>query len=280
MNIAIIGLGLIGGSFAKAFKFYTNNKVFGYDIDNKTIEKAISCGAIDGIATDETVKSCDLVLISLYPSATVKYVTDNCKNFNENTLVIDCCGVKECVCTPCFELSKQYNFIFLGGHPMAGVHFSGFDYTAENLFNNASMIIVPKENEQSSVLDKVNQIFLSVGFKNITLTTAEEHDRIIAYTSQLAHVASNAYVKSPSSLMHKGFSAGSYKDLTRVAYLNENMWTELFMDNKKALLYELTTYINELTKYRNALENDNYNELKNLLRDGRIIKEKVDLEEK
>jgi len=186
---------------------------------------------------------------------------------------MDCCGTKEKVCTAGFALADKYGFTFVGGHPMAGTQYSGFANAKENMFAGASMIIVPGNTDDIFKLDKVKRIFTSIGFRNITVTDAKTHDRMIAYTSQLAHVVSNAYVKSPNAQVHKGFSAGSFKDLTRVAKLNETMWTELFMENKEFLTHEIDTIAEELKKYSDAIKNDDSDTLCALLREGRIAKE-------
>ena len=273
MNVGVVGLGLIGGSIAKAFKYHTENIVYGYDLNDEAYKKALLVGAIDEKLDEKTVGNCDVVIVALYPNAAIEYISYHADRFKKGALVVDCCGVKEHVCKPCFELAKEHGFCFYGGHPMAGTQFSGFEYSRENLFGGASMIIVPPDNADKKELDYVGSIFKSIGFKAITVTDASTHDKMIAYTSQLAHVVSNAYVKSPSAKLHSGFSAGSFKDLTRVAKLNETMWTELFMENKEFLTHEIDTIAEELKKYSDAIKNDDSDTLCALLREGRIAKE-------
>jgi prephenate dehydrogenase len=189
---------------------------------------------------------------------------------------VDLCGVKQAIFGRMKDTAKQWGFTFIGGHPMAGAVTPGFRSAREKMFKGASMILVPGDCDDLPKLDRVCSLFREVGFAKIVTCTPEEHDRRIAFTSQLAHIVSNAYVKSPTAQYHKGFSAGSYKDMTRVAWLNENMWTELFLDNKQPLLYEIDTIISSLTEYRNAIEANDADTLRSLLRDGRIAKEKVD----
>lgn len=275
MTVGICGLGLIGGSMAKAYKSAGHN-VLGFDTHEASLGYALLAGVIDEKLTDENIKKCELLFIALYPQTALEYLTKTAPKLSKSTVVIDLCGTKQKICDCGFELAKRYGFTFVGGHPMAGTQFSGIKHSRANLFKNAPMVIVPPVYDDIAFLDKIKQLLSPAGFGKISVTTAEEHDRMIAFTSQLAHVVSNAYVKSPTAQKHKGFSAGSYKDMTRVAWLNENMWTELFLENKEPLLYELDSIINSLTEYKKAIEVDDKEALRALLRDGRIAKEMVD----
>ena len=276
MTVGVVGLGLIGGSIAKAIKYNTDNKVIGFDIDENVVLKARLLGAIDEEMTKQKISECDIIITGLYPEATKKYITDNAQKFKKGAIVLDTCGVKEYVCEDMYRVARENGFTFIGTHPMAGLHLSGFEHSKVTMFSNASMLLVPSADTGINELEIVRKLFSAIGFTNIQNTTPEEHDRIIAFTSQLAHVVSNAYVKSPSAKLHKGFSAGSYKDLTRVAKLNEVMWTELFLENRENLIFEIDTIIENLTKYSKALKEDNADELEKLLRDGRICKEQID----
>lgn len=276
MNIGVVGLGLIGGSMAKAFKYHTNHTVYGFDTDEATLNKALLVGATDGKLSAETLSVCDYLFLALYPSAIIKYLSENSRFIKQGAVVIDCGGTKSDICPPCFDMAKKHGYTFIGGHPMAGIQYSGFKYSKENLFKNADMILVPLLETDIATRDKLKKLFLSIGFSNVCFTDAETHDRIIAYTSQLAHVVSNAYVKSPNAQVHKGFSAGSYRDLTRVAKLNEDMWTELFLSNSENLSGELDLLISNLSKYRDAIKNQDGKTLKNLLKEGRECKERAD----
>ncbi|MBE6752038.1 MAG: prephenate dehydrogenase/arogenate dehydrogenase family protein [Ruminococcaceae bacterium] len=276
MVIGIVGLGLIGGSLAKATKKNTNHKVYGFDISETTIKSALKEKSINKELTSENLNECDYVFIPLYPEAVKDYLVKNAKNFKENAVVIDCAGVKRCVCEDCFNIAEQNGFTFIGGHPMAGTQFSGYENAKDTMFHNAPFILTPKENEDILTLANAREVIISIGFGRVSVMTAERHDKLIAFTSQLAHIVSNAYIKSPSSTQRKGISAGSYKDLTRVAYLNENMWTELFLENKDNLIFELDYLIDELKKYSDAMKNDDADELKKLLKEGREAKERAD----
>lgn len=275
MTVGIVGLGLIGGSLAKAYK-KSEHTVYSYDIDKKILDFAILSGAVDGILSFENINKCNLVLLCVYPDAAVEYLSAAAQFIDENAFVIDCCGTKEKVCNACFDIAKKYSFTFVGGHPMAGTQNSGFKYSKASLFKGAYMVIVPPTFDDMAFLEKVKELLAPAQFGHYSIISAKEHDKIIAFTSQLAHVVSNAYVKSPSAKIHKGFSAGSYKDLTRVAWLNEVMWSELCMENRDNMIFELSTFISELEKYRSALIEKNTEALKSLFKEGKIIKKEID----
>ena len=269
MNIGMIGLGLIGGSLAKSIKAQTAHSVFGIDLNNETMTLARLCGAIDGVLDKETVGSCDLLLLAISPQAAIDWVKDNAAEISKNATVIDMCGVKRIVCKELSAIAEENGFGFIGGHPMAGKERGGFVNSSDDLFVGASMILTPDENTDIAVLEQLKALFTDLGFSNITFTTPEEHDSIIAYTSQLAHITSSAYVKSPTAQMRRGFSAGSFKDMTRVARLDEVMWTELFLDNADHLTVELESLIGHLNEYLAALKSGDADTLRALLKDGR-----------
>lgn len=276
MNIAIVGLGLIGGSIAKAIKYNTDNTVYGYDIDRGVLLKAKLLGAVDEELTSDILPTCDMVILGLYPNDTLEFVRTHADKIKKGAIVMDSCGVKRVVCEPHWKVASENGFTFIGAHPMAGLHFSGFEYSDVGMFSEASMIIIPSKDVKIEDLEAVKSLYLKLGFTNIQISTPEKHDKIIAYTSQLAHVVSNAYVKSPEAEVHKGFSAGSYKDLTRVAKLNETMWTELFLENEDNLINEVDGIIANLQKYSKALKEHDAVTLKALLKEGRERKEKID----
>ena len=276
MKIGIIGLGLMGGSLAKAISFGTEHTVWGTNRSKEAVQKALFVGAIQKELTKEDLKECDLVIVSLYPEATIDYIKENASNFKKDAIVMDISGVKRYVCDALYETAKENGFVFIGAHPMAGLHLSGFEHSTAKIFNNSSMILTPYEDTPWGYINTIKELFLKIGFTNIQMSTPDEHDKIIAFTSQLAHIVSNAYVKSPNALIHKGFSAGSYKDLTRVAYLNENMWSELFLENRDNLINEIDSIVNNLVQYKEAMENNDREKLAELLRDGKILKEKID----
>ena len=276
MKIAIIGLGLIGGSLAKAFKAYTDNRVYGCDADAATLAYAKLSETVDEPLTDEILPECDLVIVALYPNATIRVLSEKAPLIKKGALVIDTCGTKRKVCAACFVLAETYGFTFVGGHPMAGIQFSGIKYSRADLFKGASMILVPPHLDDMAFLTGMKTLFLPLGFSKVVLTTPEKHDEIIAFTSQLAHIVSSAYIKSDTAKLHHGFSAGSYKDMTRVATLNDTMWTELFLENRDNLLHEIDNIVSALTDFRAALAADDGEKLSALLREGTQDKSRID----
>lgn len=276
MNIGIIGLGLIGGSLAKAYK-RAGFTVYGMDKDKLIIDFAKMAGAVDEEATEEKIKICDVIFLAIQPEQAVKWMNDNKNILTEKNIVIDCCGTKRVVCEAGFKISKENGFKYAGGHPMAGYHKGGFKYSREDLFDNALFVLVPYDHNDINMIKYITDIIMRAGFGKVTCTSKEEHDSIIAFTSQMPHIVSNAFVKSETAL-NSGtkVSAGSYRDFTRVAYLDPDMWAELFMENKDNLKKEIDILCGELLKYSKALEHNDKEELRNLLAEGRDRKTEVD----
>ena len=275
MTVGILGLGLIGGSLARAYA-KAGHTVLAAEQDEMIFSFAQLAEAVTGSLTEDSIGSCDLILLAIYPEGSASWLEHHAHLISSDTLVMDCCGVKREICRRCFPLAEKYGFTFIGGHPMAGSHFSGFKYSRSNLFQGAPMVLVPPRFDDMALLDRIRDALLPCRFGSYSVTTAEEHDRMIAFTSQMPHIVSNAYIKSPTALNHKGFSAGSYKDLTRVAWLNPKMWAELVLENKDFALGELDFYISSLQAYRNAIADDNQDVLIQLLDEGKRRKEEVD----
>lgn len=275
MTVGIVGLGLIGGSFAKAYHA-TGATVLAWNRSRSVLDFAMMSGAVDGELTQDNVSACDLVLIALYPEATVDWFRRMAAHIGSHPVVVDCGGTKRTICAACFPIAQAHGVTFLGGHPMDGTQFSGFKNAKTDLFHGAPMVIVPPDFDDVLLFDRVKQLLKPAGFARFSFTTAEAHDEMIAFTSQMAHVVSNAYIKSPTAAQHKGFSAGSYKDMTRVAWLSPEMWAELFLENKDNLLHELDIFIAHLGEYRDAMQRDDLPTLTRLLDEGRRRKEEVD----
>ena len=275
LKVGVVGLGLIGGSFAKAYAA-SGHEVYALDTDEQTMSFATLSGAVSGKLTDELLPDLDLILVCTYPEAAIAFMSEKGPKIGKKPVVIDSCGTKRGVVEAGQRLAKEFGFTYVGGHPMAGTQFSGFKYAKETMFYNAPMVIVPPSFDDIRLLERVKELLKPAGFGRISVTTAERHDEIIAFTSELAHVVSNAYVKSPTASKRKGFSAGSYKDLTRVAWLNPEMWTELFLDNRDYLVKELDTLIENLLQYKTALEEEDRETLFRLLKEGKERKEEVD----
>lgn len=275
MIVGILGLGLIGGSLARCYAL-EGHTVYVCEKDKQILSFATLAGAAHGELNESTIASCDLILLAIYPEGSISWLEENAGHVSKDAIVIDCCGVKRQVCSKCFPLAEEYGFTFVGGHPMAGSQFSGFRYSRANLFENAPMVLVPPVYDDILLLDRVKKALSPCKFGHFSVTSAEYHDQMIAFTSQMPHIVSNAFIKSPTAKSHKGFSAGSYKDLTRVAWLNPVMWGELFLENKDNLLDELNFYISALMKYRDAIEADDLPSLISLLEEGKKRKEEVD----
>ena len=275
MKVGILGLGLIGGSMARAFS-KAGHTVYAADTDETILSFAQLSGAVSAEMNSSNIGLCDLLLLAIYPEGSARWLEENAHLVSPNALVMDLCGIKEEICRRCFPLAEQYGFTFVGGHPMAGSHFSGFKYSRSNLFQGAPMVLVPPRFDDIMLLQRVKDALAPCNFGAFSVCTAQEHDRLIAFTSQMPHVLSNAYIKSPTALSHRGFSAGSYKDLTRVAWLNAPMWAELCMENRENMLFELDHYISSLQAYKTALESEDLDGLTALLDEGKKRKEEVD----
>ena len=275
MIVGILGLGLIGGSLARCYAL-EGHTVYAAELDKSMLGFAMLSGAVHGALDETTISQCDLILLAIYPEGSAAWLEENASAISRETLVLDCCGTKEIICSRCFPVAAQYGFTFVGGHPMAGSQFSGFKYSRANLFEGQPMVLVPPVFDDILLLDRVKQALAPCRFGHFSVTTAADHDRMIAFTSQMPHILSNAFIKSPTALHHKGFSAGSYRDLTRVAWLNPGMWSELFLENRDNLLFELDTYIASLCAYRDALAREDEQTLIALLEEGKKRKEEVD----
>ena len=275
MTVGILGLGLIGGSLARAYA-KAGHQVLACEKDRDMLSFAMLSGAVQGELTDEAIGNCDLLLLAIYPAGCSAWLEEKAPLVRPDALVMDCCGVKREICSRCFPLAEKYGFTFIGGHPMAGTHYSGFKYSRSNLFQGAPMVLVPPRFDDIDLLQRAKDALAPCNFGSYSVTTAQEHDRMIAFTSQMPHIVSNAFIKSPTALAHKGFSAGSYRDLTRVAWLNAGMWAELVMENRDNALFELDTYIAALQQYRDAIAREDYDGLTRLLEEGKRRKEEVD----
>lgn len=275
MTVGIVGLGLIGGSFAKAYH-EAGATVLAWNRSRSVLDFAMMSGAVDAELTEDNIAACDLVLIALYPEATIEWFRRMAPHIGSHPVVLDCGGTKRTICAACFPIAKEHGVTFLGGHPMAGTQYSGFKNAKATMYHGAPMVIVPPDFDDVLLFDRVKQLLQPAGFSRFSFTTAEAHDEMIAFTSQMAHVVSNAYIKSPTADQHKGFSAGSYKDMTRVAWLAPHMWAELFMENKEFLLKEIDCYIEHLSEYKTAMEHDDEETLIRLLDEGKKRKEEVD----
>lgn len=271
-TILIVGLGLIGGSIAKALRTFTPHRVLAMDQDPEALDLAMACGAIEGPGYVEDLPQVDVLWLCLYPQAAVEFARKYGAALREDCIVSDACGIKNAVCPQLMELSRELGFVFVGGHPMAGKERSGFEASEATLFRGASYLLVPC-GAPDWAKDTMKELAMDMGFGRVVETTPEHHDEMIAYTSQLPHALACAYVLSPRCPQHKGFSAGSYRDVSRVARINETLWTELFLDNRQALSQELSTLLENLSSIQSALDREDGEALRALLRKGRQVKE-------
>ena len=275
MTAGIAGLGLIGGSFAKAYHS-AGEKVLAYNRNADIVDFAIISGDVDAHLTPDNIIECDVIIICIYPEAAAQYLRSIAPYIRKDTIVLDACGTKRKVCELCFPIAREYGFTFVGAHPMAGNKYSGFKYALADMYKGQPMVLVPEDQSDILLLDKIKELLRPAGFGTICVTSAENHDRLIAFTSQMAHIVSNAYIKSPTATGHDGFSAGSYRDMTRVAWLNPYLWAQLCLENRDNMLFELDTLIDNLKEYRKVIEKEDYDSFVRLLDEGRKRKEEVD----
>ena len=268
MIIGIVGLGLIGGSMARSIKKHTGYIVRGSDIDGRALAAARRCGAVDEPLTEENIAACDLIFTAIAPRATIQWARQYGSRISPRGILIDLCGIKRSLQAALGAIAGECGFTYIGGHPMAGRERGGFAASTDDLFDGASMILTPGEWAGGPLLERLRLFFTAIGFAELTVTTPEEHDRVIAYTSQLAHIASSAYIKSPEALCQRGLSAGSFRDLTRVARLDPDIWTELMMDNADFLTEQLERYIENLSAFLAALQGGDAAQLHRLREDG------------
>ncbi|MBR1506913.1 MAG: prephenate dehydrogenase/arogenate dehydrogenase family protein [Eubacterium sp.] len=275
-TVGVVGLGIIGASYAKAFRENSDATILGYNRTLSVAHFAKLEGTIDDVLTAENIGSCDLIIVALYPDAIIDFVKEHAKHIKKGALVVDAGGLKRKICRELFPVAKENGFTFVGGHPMAGKRYSGYKYATGSLFKKASLIICPEKELKASSMNRIKEAFAPCEFGRLTVCTPEEHDEVIAFTSEMPHIISNAFIKSPTAKGHKGFSAGSYNDMTRVAWLNETMWTEIFLENRDNIIKEIDYLSDFLEEYRKALVDNDADSMWNLLHDGKLAKEEID----
>lgn len=275
LTVTVVGLGLIGGSVARALK--TSVKaIYGVDCDNSVLKFAKEQNIIDEGYTNAKEPLCksDIVILCLYPNASLNFVRDNINNFKDNSILTDVVGVK----SPLMKLYNETNpnFIYIGGHPMAGREVSGFINSTDTMFNGANFIVTPPLGATEEQIKVVEKLAIAIGCATITRTTPENHDKIIAYTSQLPHVIATAMCDTPLLVKHKNFTGGSFEDVTRVAKINELLWTELFLNNSEYLIEEIDRFTNSLNDIKTAIKCGDNSKLMDIMRRVRLDKELID----
>ena len=270
MNVGVIGLGLIGGSFAKAAA-RAGHTVLAWNRTRETADRAVADGVAAAVLDDD-IGECDIVLVALPPDAVVQWIDAHQATFRRGTIVVDATGVKGTICAALEKYAFQDRWTFVGGHPMAGKEVNGWANASADLFRNASMILTPYPSCGRGPLDRLEKFFAELGFGRVIFTTPQHHDRMIALTSQLAHIVSSAYIQDPLAQDHAGYSAGSFADMTRVARLDADMWTNLFLSNRDALLVTLEGLIARLDGFRVAIAGNDAEGLRALLSAGRAAR--------
>lgn len=272
MTVGVAGLGLIGGSIVKAYHA-AGHRVYAWNRSRSTLDFALISGEVDAELNESNVAECDLIVVCLYPNASIEWIKNMAPYFGSKPLVMDACGTKRDICEACFKLAEENGFTFVGGHPMGGTKDSGYKYSRADMFKGVPMVVVPPRFDDIELFARVKELLEPLGIGRYSITTAEDHDQMIAFTSQLSHLVASSYIKSPAAERQGGFSGGTYKDMTRVAYLNAPMWAEIFISNKDCLIAELDSLIDNLSKYRKAINEENLEELTALLAEGSKRKE-------
>lgn len=274
MKVLICGLGLIGASLAKTLKKNTEHIVLGWNRTPSVTQKALRDGVIDETGDiDELMKDADITFVNFYPDAIVPFILEHKNSFKKDSIVTDSCGIKTKICK---ELENEdLNFYYIGAHPMAGREVGGYDNSLDTLFDNASFIVTPYEKTPRNKVDALVGLAQNMGFARTVVTTPEHHDEMIAFTSQIAHVLACSYVLSPLAPMHPGYSAGSYRDVSRVARINAEMWSNLFIDNKDALVREIDDLVSNLMKFKYNIVNEDEPALRELMNKANSIKEEI-----
>lgn len=274
MKVLICGLGLIGASLAKTLKKNTTHTVLGWNRTPSVTEKALRDGVIDRTGDiDELMSDADITFVNFYPDAIVPFILEHKNSFKKDSIVTDSCGIKTKICK---ELEhEKLNFYYVGAHPMAGREVGGYDNSQDTLFDKASFIVTPYENTPRNKVDALVGLAQDMKFARTVVTTPEHHDEMIAFTSQIAHVLACSYVLSPLAPMHPGYSAGSYRDVSRVARINAEMWSDLFIDNKDALVKEVDDLVSNLMKFKYNIINEDRQALCDLMNKANSIKEEI-----
>ena len=267
-KIAVIGLGIIGGSICASLT-RAGYAVYGYDLNDENCKEAVKKGYIT--EKTENFSEFDVVFVAVPPKATIAVLNETA--FKSGALVMDICGVKKSVENAVY--AKERDFRYLGLHPMAGKETSGLSSATAELFDGANLVITLAEKTEKSAIEEAKKLAEDMKFGCIVECTADEHDKKIALTSQLAHLVSNAYVKSPQVVGCEPFTGGSFQDMTRIAGVDEKIWTQLYLFNKENVVEELDLLISHLSEYRDALKENNGEEVAERLKEGRLIREKI-----
>lgn len=279
INITIVGLGVIGASYAMALRSIGYENIYGIDSDESTIKKGKKIGIIkEGFKDGKDIfPQSDLIILAIYPTKMIKFFKDNVKYINKDcTIVTDVGGIKENIISEIIDILPE-NIDFIFGHPMAGREKKGIDFATEEVFRGANYIITPIERNKPENIDFIEKLVLEMGFGQVKKIDASLHDKIIGFTSQLTHVIAVSLMNSEREEYNiKSFIGDSFRDLTRIAKINENLWTELFLQNKSNLIESIEDFQKELIYLKNMIINENKEEIKEYLKLSTKKREKLD----
>ena len=267
-KIAVVGLGIIGGSICAALT-NAGYMVDGFGRSRQSVEYALQAGYIHAEGT--RLSDYDVVFIAVPPQATIDYLENG--EYKDGALVTDICGIKSRLEEVVYAKPRKYRYV--GIHPMAGKETSGISSASPTMFQKANLIITLARQTNPNDVAEIKEYAMAMGFGKIVECTAKEHDAKIALTSQLAHLVSNAYVKSPQVQGCDGFTGGSFQDMTRIAGVDEKMWIQLYMYNQPFILEELNGLIANLSVYRDAIQGNDARKLEEELKKGRLIRETI-----
>ncbi len=261
----IVGLGLLGGSYAMALK-QQGYTVYGIARRQETIDYALNHGIIDEgqIQVDEFVQKADVVIFGLYPTAMVQWIQKYKHLFKKNCLISDVSGVKSNIVDVVQDELKDLPVEFISCHPMAGKETSGIEYANTEMFTKANFIITPTEHNTQKAIEFCFDLAYTLHFNHIAILSCEEHDHMIGFLSQLCHVIAVSLMNTHDNSHLVEYTGDSFRDLTRIAQINEDMWTELFLLNKDILLDEINQFIDSISHFRDALQQEDANEMKRL----------------
>ncbi len=276
-KIAIIGLGIIGGSAAYALKGFKSGSIVGCDRNPRTREAALKAGAVDRVYSDakDAIDRADLVILATYPDGIVNTVAENRACFKKGAVITDMCGVKTGISADMAKVLPD-GVDYVGGHPMAGKETDGFESAAPDMFEGCGFIITPTDFSKQESIMLVQEMAEYMGAKKIAVSEPELHDSTIAYTSDLMHIAASALCLDFHENMSLAYTAGAFRDCTRVAYINPELWTELFLANRENTVKEIDRFINSISQLRDAIADKDEKRLCSLL--ARVRKNKIEMQ--
>jgi prephenate dehydrogenase len=276
-NITVVGLGLIGGSYAKALSNLNLKRLYGVDINKESLDNALKMGIIDEGFTDGSIalKKSHLIIIALYPNDAIKFIQDNVQNLKQGSIITDTCGLKQDIIERATRILPD-TIEFVGGHPIAGKESQGFECSSEKIFLDTNYIITPTQRNTEKNIKLIENMAKAIGCKNVVRVSPAKHDKIISLTSQLPHIIAitlmNSYIDSD---IGNSFIGGSYKDATRVATINTKLWIELITQNSDNLVIEIEKFENTLAKLKQAIKGKDNSTLGDILASSSLKRKRM-----